>query len=126
VTENGYGKRTQVGEYRLQHRGGSGIINIKTSERNGNVVSMMTVDDNDELVLVATDGIVIRTSVKDIRTIGRNTQGVTVMKPQEGAKVSAVAKAVPEESDDDDSGADGDSDADDSSPDDVIEEGGEE
>ncbi len=127
VTEHGFGKRTQVGEYRLQHRGGSGIINIKTSERNGNVVSMMTVDDNDELVLVATDGIVIRTSVKDIRTIGRNTQGVTVMKPQEGARVSAVAKAVPEENDDDaTAGADGDSDADDSSPDDVIEEGGEE
>jgi DNA gyrase subunit A len=127
VTENGYGKRTQVGEYRLQHRGGSGIINIKTSERNGNVVSMMTVDDNDELVLVATDGIVIRTSVKDIRTIGRNTQGVTVMKPQEGARVSAVAKAVPDESDDDaTAGVDGDSDVDDSSPDDVIEEGGEE
>jgi DNA gyrase subunit A len=116
-----------VGEYRLQHRGGSGIINIKTSERNGNVVSMMTVDDNDELVLVATDGIVIRTSVKDIRTIGRNTQGVTVMKPQEGARVSAVAKAVPDESDDDaTAGVDGDSDVDDSSPDDVIEEGGEE
>ena len=100
VTENGYGKRTQVGEYRLQHRGGSGIINIKTSDRNGNVVSMMTVDDGDELVLVATDGIVIRTSIKDIRTIGRNTQGVRIMKPQEGAVVSAVAKAVAEEQED--------------------------
>jgi len=101
ITENGYGKRTQVGEYRLQHRGGSGIINIKTSERNGNVVSMMTVHDGDELVLVATDGIVIRTSIKDIRTIGRNTQGVRIMKPQEGAVVSAVAKAVAEETEDD-------------------------
>ncbi|MBX3176536.1 MAG: DNA gyrase subunit A [Candidatus Hydrogenedentes bacterium] len=100
VTENGYGKRTQVGEYRLQHRGGQGIINIKTTDRNGNVVSMMTVDDSDELVLVATDGIVIRTSVKDIRTIGRNTQGVRIMKPQEGAVVSAVAKAVAEEQED--------------------------
>jgi len=97
VTENGYGKRTQVGEYRLQHRGGQGIINIKTTERNGNVVGMLTVDDNDELVLVATDGIVIRTSVKDIRTIGRNTQGVKVMTPQPGARVSAVARAVAEE-----------------------------
>ena len=125
VTEHGFGKRTQVGEYRLQHRGGSGIINIKTSERNGNVVSMMTVDDNDELVLVATDGIVIRTSVKDIRTIGRNTQGVTVMKPQAGAKVSAVAKAVPDD-DDDVEGAEGDSDVDDSTPDEVMDEGVEE
>ena len=94
VTENGYGKRTQVGEYRLQHRGGQGIINIKTSERNGLVVGMLTVDDDDEIVLVSTDGIVMRCGVKGIRTIGRNTQGVTVMKPGAGAKVSAVAKAV--------------------------------
>ncbi len=94
VTENGFGKRTKVGEYRLQHRGGQGIINIKTTERNGNVVGMFTVDDDDEIVLVATDGIVIRTSVKDIRTIGRNTQGVKVMTPQAGASVSAVAKAL--------------------------------
>ena len=93
-TENGFGKRTQVGEYRLQHRGGQGIINIKTSERNGNVIGMLTVDDRDEIVLVATDGTVIRTEVKDIRTIGRNTQGVKVMKPNPGAKVSAVAKAI--------------------------------
>jgi DNA gyrase subunit A len=100
VTENGFGKRTKVGEYRLQHRGGRGIINIKTSARNGNVVSMQTVDDHDELVLVATDGIVIRTSVKDIRTIGRNTQGVKVMTPQAGAKVTAVARAVAEEKED--------------------------
>jgi DNA gyrase subunit A len=100
VTENGFGKRTQVGEYRLQHRGGSGIINIKTSERNGNVVGMLTVDDTDEIVLVATDGVVIRTSVKDIRTIGRNTQGVKVMTPQEGAKVSALALAVADQKED--------------------------
>ncbi|MBI1319674.1 MAG: DNA gyrase subunit A [Candidatus Hydrogenedens sp.] len=97
VTENGYGKRTQVGEYRLQHRGGSGIINIKTSDRNGNVVGMLTVSDEDDIVLVATDGIVIRTSVESIRTIGRNTQGVRIMKPQEAAHVSAVALALAEQ-----------------------------
>ncbi len=100
VTENGFGKRTKVGEYRLQHRGGSGIINIKTTQRNGNVVGMMTVDDDDEIVLVATDGIVIRTALKDIRTIGRNTQGVRIMKPQKGAVVSAVARAIPETKED--------------------------
>ena len=100
ITETGFGKRTKVGEYRLQHRGGSGIINIKTTARNGNVVGMLTVDDSDEIVLVATDGIVIRTSVKDIRTIGRNTQGVKVMKPQAGAVVSAVARALAEEQED--------------------------
>ncbi len=97
ITENGYGKRTKVGEYRLQHRGGVGIINIKTTERNGRVVGMLTVDDDDEIVLVATDGIVIRTPVKDIRVIGRNTQGVKVMTPQPGAKVSAVARAIADE-----------------------------
>ncbi len=96
VTENGFGKRTQVGEYRLQHRGGQGIINIKTTDRNGSVVGMMTVDDDDELVVVATDGVVIRTAVRDMRTIGRNTQGVKVMTPQPGAKVSAVARALGE------------------------------
>jgi len=97
VTENGYGKRTEVGEYRLQHRGGVGIINIKTSARNGNVVGMLTVEDRDEIVVVSTDGIVIRTAVKGIRTIGRNTQGVKIMTPTQGAKVSAVARAVAEE-----------------------------
>ncbi len=96
VTENGFGKRTLVEEYRLQHRGGQGIINMKTTDRNGNVVAMLTVDDDDEIVLVATDGVVIRTSVKDIRTIGRNTQGVKVMTPQPGATVTAVARALGE------------------------------
>ncbi len=96
VTENGFGKRTEVGEYRLQHRGGQGIINIKTTQRNGSVIGMLTVDDRDEIVVVSTDGIVIRTSVKGIRTIGRNTQGVKIMAPTPGAKVSAVARAFAE------------------------------
>lgn len=101
VTENGYGKRTQVGEYRLQHRGGQGIINIKTSERNGNVVAMLTVDDDDEIVLVSTDGTVIRTGVSGISTIGRNTQGVKIMKPQPDAVVSAVARALGDKKEED-------------------------
>ncbi len=94
ISENGFGKRTKVGEYRLQHRGGQGIINMKTTERNGNIIGMLSVDDRDEIVLVATDGVVIRVPVKDIRTIGRNTQGVKIMSPTEGAHVSAVARAV--------------------------------
>ena len=97
VTENGFGKRTKVGEYRVQHRGGQGIINIKTTARNGNVVGMLTVDDRDEIVVVSTDGIIIRMGVKGIRAIGRNTQGVKVMSPTEGAKVTAVARAVAED-----------------------------
>jgi DNA gyrase subunit A len=99
VSEYGYGKRTEVGEYRLQHRGGSGIINMKTTERNGNVVAMLTVSDKDDIVVVSTDGNVIRMSVKGIRTIGRNTQGVRIMTPAPGARVSAVAKAVVEDQD---------------------------
>ncbi|MBN2311306.1 MAG: DNA gyrase subunit A [Candidatus Hydrogenedentes bacterium] len=97
LSENGFGKRTKVGDYRLQHRGGRGIINMKTTARNGNVIGMLTVDDTDEIVVVSKDGIVIRMAVKDIRTIGRNTQGVRIMTPSEGATVSAVARAVPEE-----------------------------
>jgi DNA gyrase subunit A len=97
ISENGYGKRTKVGEYRVQHRGGSGIINIKTSDRNGDVIAMMTVSDKDEIVLVATNGIVMRSKIKDIRTIGRNTQGVRVMKPSGDAKISGAARAVAEE-----------------------------
>ncbi len=94
VTENGFGKRTKVGDYRLQHRGGSGIINIKTSDRNGTVVGMLTVNDDDEIVVVATDGVTMRTPVKDFRVIGRNTQGVRLMNLSESAKVSAVARAI--------------------------------
>ncbi len=107
VTENGYGKRTLVSEYRLQHRGGSGVINIKTSERNGSVIGMLTVDDKDEVVLAATNGIVIRSAVKDIRTIGRNTQGVKLMSPTEGAKVSAAARAVGSSKEDEMTGGEG-------------------
>ena len=109
VTANGFGKRTQVGEYRLQHRGGSGIINIKTSERNGDVVGMLTVDDRDEIVVITTDGVVIRTPVKDIRTIGRNTQGVKIMTPNPDARVTAVARAIAEDTQDEMTGTDDDS-----------------
>ncbi|HNZ48664.1 MAG TPA: DNA gyrase subunit A [Candidatus Hydrogenedentes bacterium] len=101
VTENGYGKRTKVGEYRLQHRGGQGTIDIKTGERNGNVVAMLTVDDDDDLVLISTDGTVIRTGVSGIRTIGRNTLGVKIMNPQPGAVVTAVARAIGDKKEED-------------------------
>ncbi len=97
VTEHGYGKRTKVAEYRMQARSGQGTINVKVTPKTGKVVGMLTVDDRDEVVLVATDGIVIRCAVKDIRTIGRNTQGVRVMKPQAGARVSGLALALADE-----------------------------
>jgi len=103
VCENGYGKRTPVEEYRQQGRGGTGIINIKTTDRNGRVVAVKTVRDEDELMLISMNGIVIRFPLKDIRPIGRNTQGVRMIKLDDGDKLVAVARVVPE----DENGANG-------------------
>jgi DNA gyrase subunit A len=94
VTENGYGKRTPVSDYRLINRGGSGVINIKTTDRNGGVVVIKEVSDEDELMLISVGGQVIRTSSKFISVIGRNTQGVRLMKLDEGDKVADAAKIV--------------------------------
>ena len=79
VTANGYGKRTAIDEYRLQSRGGVGIINIQTSERNGQVVGTAWVHDGDEIMVISQQGKVIRMATSDIRTIGRATQGVTLL-----------------------------------------------
>ncbi len=92
VTENGYGKRTDISEYRLQSRGGKGVINIKTHGRNGKVVGIVSVKDSDQLLLVSSGGKMIRIFVKDISVIGRNTGGVRLMKLDEGEKVVAVEK----------------------------------
>ena len=92
ITENGFGKRTDIPEYRLISRGGKGVINIQTTERNGNVVAIKTVKDDDEIMVVSKNGIVIRIPVKEIPNIGRNTQGVRIMKLREGDKVSTVEK----------------------------------
>lgn len=92
ITENGFGKRTEIPEYRLISRGGKGVINIQTTDRNGDVVAIKTVKDNDEIMVVSKNGIVIRTPVTDIPNIGRNTQGVRIMRLREGDKVSTVEK----------------------------------
>ena len=89
---NGYGKRTAVGEYRLQRRGGSGVINIKTTERNGNVVALRPVCDDDELMLITEKGILMRTGISDIRETGRNAQGVKLIRVDEGDRLVAMAK----------------------------------
>jgi DNA gyrase subunit A len=94
VTENGYGKRTEISEYRLINRGGLGVINIKTTKRNGNVVSVKSVTEEDEIILTSKEGKVIRTSCKFISVIGRNTQGVRIMKLNPGDKFVDVAKIV--------------------------------
>ncbi len=97
VTENGYGKRTSINDYRITNRGGKGIINIKASERNGEVVTIMEVLDDDELILITKQGIANRQAVKDITVIGRNTQGVRLISLKDGDHVTDVARVAKEE-----------------------------
>ncbi|MDD3617773.1 MAG: DNA gyrase subunit A [Desulfobulbaceae bacterium] len=87
VTENGYGKRTAVSEYRIQKRGGMGVFAISTSERNGKVVGALQVKDEDQVMLMANSGKVIRMPMNSVRVIGRNTQGVRLINLEEGEKV---------------------------------------
>ena len=97
VCENGFGKRTDFSAYSAQHRGGQGVINIKTTERNGNVVALIDVRDEDELIMITAKGMVIRTPANSIRSIGRNTQGVKLFSVDEDDKVVSVARVLPEE-----------------------------
>ncbi len=92
VTENGYGKRTDISEYRVQSRGGKGIITIKTNERNGHVVAIRMVDDESDLMFITNRGKLLRTKVKNIRAIGRNTQGVRMMVLEDDELIVSVAK----------------------------------
>jgi DNA gyrase subunit A len=94
ITENGFGKRSAVKEYRLISRGGSGVKNIICSERNGKVIAVKSVIDGDDLMFISKNGITIRTPAKDIRVIGRNTQGLRLMRLNAGDKVMAAAKIV--------------------------------
>ncbi len=97
VCENGFGKRTDFSEYPAHHRGGQGVINIKTTERNGKVVALIDVRDTDELIMITAKGMVIRTPINTIRAIGRNTQGVKLFAVEEGDKLVSVARVAPEE-----------------------------
>ena len=92
VTANGYGKRTVIDEYRVQGRGGSGIITIKTTDRNGSVVGALQVTDEEDLMLISNRGKIIRLKVKEISVIGRNTQGVRLIHLEDGEKVVSVAR----------------------------------
>ncbi|WP_225072537.1 DNA gyrase subunit A [Desulfuromonas sp. CSMB_57] len=92
VTENGYGKRTSLEEYRQQGRGGKGIITIKTSDRNGKVVDIKLINDDYDLMFITDGGKVLRTRVADLSIIGRNTQGVRLMVLESGERIVAVAK----------------------------------
>ncbi|MBI2188640.1 MAG: DNA gyrase subunit A [Acidobacteria bacterium] len=92
VTEQGYGKRTVVDEYRVQSRGGLGIINIQTSERNGKVIGVLQVTDDDELMLITQQGKILRMAAKDIRTIGRATQGVKLIDIEGDDRAVSIAR----------------------------------
>lgn len=97
VTEKGFGKRSEIEDYRLTHRGGKGVITVKTSEKNGKLIAMKEVNDPDELVIITTGGMVIRQSVKEIRVMGRNTQGVRLIRLNEEDEIADIARVIPEE-----------------------------
>jgi DNA gyrase subunit A len=99
VCENGYGKKTGLDNYRSQSRGGVGLKNIKTSDRNGKVVALQAVQNKDDLMMITANGIIIRTGLDEIRSIGRNTQGVRVINLKAGDKLVAAEKIVSEEAD---------------------------
>ncbi len=113
VCENGFGKRTDYSEYSAQRRGGQGVINIKTSERNGKVVALINVSDEDEIMMMTANGMVIRAALKTIRSIGRNTQGVKLISLKKGDKLVSVAPVV---SDDKDETEDAEAETDEANP----------
>lgn len=92
ATENGYGKRTKAIEYRLQSRGGKGVINIKTNERNGKVIGVKTVEDDDDVILITRSGMIIRQKVNGISVVGRNAQGVRLIRLKEGDKLVSLER----------------------------------
>jgi DNA gyrase subunit A len=100
VTCNGYGKRTPLDEYRLQSRGGKGLINIKTSDRNGPVVGVNFLRAEEQVMLITEKGMIIRLNTADISTIGRNTQGVRLIQLEEGDHLVSVARLAEREDDD--------------------------
>lgn len=102
ITENGFGKRTELSEYRPQNRGGKGVITYKTTPKTGHIIGIKIVNDNDDIMLITQNGIVLRTHSNEISVLGRNTQGVTLMRTSEGGKVVSIAKLVNEELEDED------------------------
>ncbi|HSY04122.1 MAG TPA: DNA gyrase subunit A [Acidobacteriaceae bacterium] len=97
VTESGFGKRTDVEEYRLQTRGGKGVINVKTTARNGKVVGIQLVDDSSELIVISQYGKIIRIDTSTVRAAGRSTQGVKLLNLEDGDRVAASVVIPPEE-----------------------------
>ena len=97
ITENGFGKRTESSEYRVQSRGGKGVINIKRTAKNGKIISIKIVSDEDQLMVITSDGNIIRMKVSEISTIGRNTQGYRIVSLKENTKIVDMARVVEKE-----------------------------
>ena len=91
VTENGYGKKTPIDEYRRTHRGSKGVKTLNITEKNGNIVSLKTVSGNEDLIIITDVGMTIRISVEQISTLSRNTQGVRLITLKNNQKVSTIA-----------------------------------
>ena len=111
ATENGFGKRTPITEYTRHGRGTKGMIAIQTSERNGKVVAAALVSPEDQIMLITTGGILVRTRVSEIREMGRATQGVTLINVDEGTRLSGLQRIAESDSDDEndiDDGVEGD------------------
>ena len=102
ATENGYGKRTKINEFNTQNRGGQGVIAIKTSERNGSTVGALQVNDDDEIMLISSNGTLVRTPVEGISIVGRNTQGVTLIRLIDDQRLVGLARIEAIEEDDPD------------------------
>ena len=92
VSENGYGKRTEVDDYRITNRGGKGVKTLNITDKTGPLIALKNVNDSDDLMIINKSGIVIRMSVEDLRTMGRATQGVKLINLRNGDSIAAVAK----------------------------------
>jgi DNA gyrase subunit A len=97
VTDRGFGKRSEIEDYRLTKRGGKGVITVKTSDKNGKMIAMKEVNDGDELVIITTGGMVLRQAVSELRVMGRNTQGVRLIRMNEGDEIADIARVIPED-----------------------------
>ena len=97
VSSNGFGKRSDLSEYREQKRGGKGVFTLKANQKTGKLVSIMEVVQDDDLMIITSDGIMIRQSIEKINIIGRNTQGVKLIRLDENAKIASVTKVIKEE-----------------------------
>ena len=94
ASENGYGKRSDLDEYRTQSRGGKGVYTMKKTSKTGELVSIMETTEDDDLMIITNAGVMIRQKVASIRVIGRNTQGVKLLRLDDGSKISSVTKVI--------------------------------